>query len=235
MHDQGEVFAVCPQGDPSGNDEPGPEPRLSWRSLCIDSVVLVDHRLDVVEANDAAEHLVGWSRAELVGTRAPFPFWAPESVGLMLDRTLCGARDPIDVDYVHRSGERRPVRVEIASLGELTLHVAQPRIGGALATEPLRRLVTDCELALRAVVEELGRLDGGLPAAREARSADALAEQLSPREREVLDAFRLGRTVAEMSASMHLSEHTIRSHLKAIYRKAGVRSQAELMRNLYRH
>ena len=53
-------------------------------------------------------------------------------------------------------------------------------------------------------------------------------EVLSPREREVLVALMLGRRVREIAEELHLSVHTARNHVKAICRKLGVHSQAEL-------
>jgi DNA-binding CsgD family transcriptional regulator len=57
---------------------------------------------------------------------------------------------------------------------------------------------------------------------------------LSPREREVLRSFLDGCSVAVSARLLHVSEHTVRSHLKSVYRKLGVRSQTELLRSMRR-
>ncbi len=54
-------------------------------------------------------------------------------------------------------------------------------------------------------------------------------ESLSPREREVLVPLVNGERVPSIARRLHISPHTVRNHLKAIYRKLGVGSQAELI------
>lgn len=53
---------------------------------------------------------------------------------------------------------------------------------------------------------------------------------LSTREREVLDASRSGRSIAELSGALHLSEGTVRNHLSAAIQKLGCRTRAEAAR-----
>lgn len=55
---------------------------------------------------------------------------------------------------------------------------------------------------------------------------------LSPRETEVLLALATGASTRELSAQLFISEHTVRNHLKAIYRKLGVHSRTELFSKL---
>jgi two-component system response regulator DesR len=62
---------------------------------------------------------------------------------------------------------------------------------------------------------------------------DALSEgsnPLSEREREVLRASTEQATVAEIAASMSLSEGTVRNHLSAAIQKVGARNRAEAAR-----
>ena len=54
----------------------------------------------------------------------------------------------------------------------------------------------------------------------------------SPRERDVLRQFAEFPRVKEVSARLRISPHTVRSHLKSLYRKLGVSSQLELLRLL---
>jgi DNA-binding NarL/FixJ family response regulator len=48
---------------------------------------------------------------------------------------------------------------------------------------------------------------------------------LSRREREVLELLAKGNGVDAIGGALVISRHTVRNHLKAIYRKLGVRSQ----------
>ena len=64
-----------------------------------------------------------------------------------------------------------------------------------------------------------------------ALTADQRAS-LSPRETEVLLVLATGASTRELSAQLFISEHTVRNHLKAIYRKLGVHSRTELFSKL---
>ena len=53
--------------------------------------------------------------------------------------------------------------------------------------------------------------------------------ELSPREVEVLGKLAGGSRVPSIATELHISQHTVRNHLKSIYRKAGVQGQSELI------
>lgn len=55
---------------------------------------------------------------------------------------------------------------------------------------------------------------------------------LSDREREILAEFAAGARVPSIAKKLFISPHTVRNHLKAIYRKLGVASQAELVERI---
>lgn len=54
-------------------------------------------------------------------------------------------------------------------------------------------------------------------------------EALTKREKDVLWLLLDGRRVSSIARSLYLSEHTVRNHLKAIFRKLGAHSQTELV------
>src|SRR3954453_18743017 len=53
-------------------------------------------------------------------------------------------------------------------------------------------------------------------------------ELLTPREADVLDLLRQGRSNAEIALALHVSVETVRTHRRNIYRKLGVRTRREL-------
>jgi DNA-binding CsgD family transcriptional regulator len=56
---------------------------------------------------------------------------------------------------------------------------------------------------------------------------------LSSRERQVLDELARGSRTEEMAAALHLSVHTIRSHVKTLLRKLGARTRAHAVTIAY--
>jgi DNA-binding CsgD family transcriptional regulator len=60
------------------------------------------------------------------------------------------------------------------------------------------------------------------------RLASVIEESLSPRERAVARLAMQGLHDAEIAERLVLSPHTVKHHLKAIYRKLGLRSRVEL-------
>jgi DNA-binding NarL/FixJ family response regulator len=58
---------------------------------------------------------------------------------------------------------------------------------------------------------------------------DEFARRLSTRENDIVHALGSGKRVKAIALSLSISAHTVRNHLKAIYRKLSVRSQFELL------
>ena len=59
--------------------------------------------------------------------------------------------------------------------------------------------------------------------------AVAASAELSPREAEVLKLAARGYTSTYISKTLFISDSTVRTHLKSIYRKMGVSSKVELI------
>jgi DNA-binding CsgD family transcriptional regulator len=55
---------------------------------------------------------------------------------------------------------------------------------------------------------------------------------LTPRERETARLLVLGKTNAEIAKELYISENTVRSHIKAIYRKADVANRVQLIHRI---
>jgi len=83
----------------------------------------------------------------------------------------------------------------------------------------------DCETVEVFRAENEALFEAASPAAAMTSSA----WNLSPRERETLELLLTGQPEKLIAASMGLSVHTTHDHVKAVYRKLGVRSRAELM------
>jgi len=60
----------------------------------------------------------------------------------------------------------------------------------------------------------------------------ALLDELTTREREVFDRLIQGKSVREIAELDSISEHTVRNHIKSIYRKLGLHSRLDLLRTV---
>ena len=62
-------------------------------------------------------------------------------------------------------------------------------------------------------------------------AADRTVElgDLRPRERQIIDLLLVHRRVPAIAQALGISAHTVRNHLKNLYRRAGVHSQQELL------
>lgn len=118
----------------------------------------------------------------------------------------------------------------------LTVFQDNQHLFPALAAGATGYLVKDCSAAeLLDAVEELH--DGGSPMSagiarkvvttfRQPGVAPPPAAELSVRKREILDKLAAGRRYKEIADVLGLSFHTIRAHVRHIYKKLQVRSRA---------
>ncbi len=67
-----------------------------------------------------------------------------------------------------------------------------------------------------------------LPPAQPADRQAAGPDLLTPREAEVMEMLRHGRSNAEIAFALHVSIETVRTHARRIYRKLGVKTRREL-------
>lgn len=84
--------------------------------------------------------------------------------------------------------------------------------------------------ALRAVAQELVVIDPSFaPAVVSARSGgrDAPADDLTPREREVLQLLAEGLPNKQIAQRLRISEHTVKFHVNTIFSKVGAHSRTE--------
>jgi DNA-binding NarL/FixJ family response regulator len=100
----------------------------------------------------------------------------------------------------------------------------------------------EIEAAIRAVAEGRTHLD---PAVQQrlvaavlerrpiAGTADALPDELTPREAEVLKLIAAGMSNAEIAAALFVSNATIKTHINHIFAKTGVTDRAQAVRYAY--
>jgi DNA-binding NarL/FixJ family response regulator len=67
-----------------------------------------------------------------------------------------------------------------------------------------------------------------LPPVRQGETAPPGPDVLTPREAEVMELLRAGRSNGEIAQALHVSIETVRTHARRIYRKLGVRTRREL-------
>ena len=85
----------------------------------------------------------------------------------------------------------------------------------------------------RQLADAVRRVAAGLRVVDPTLAAESLAtgeNPLTPRETDVLCAATDGGTVADIAATLHLSEGTVRNHLSAAIGKTGARTRAEAVR-----
>ncbi len=123
---------------------------------------------------------------------------------------------------------------------QFILTAAQDLLDEAACASPLANLHMDVS---GVPVGSLSDAYAKLVAAREERydaavaSAPALTppldlSSLTPRERAVVDGLASGARLSAIAAMQGLSKHTVRSHVKSVFRKLGVGSQVELLAKL---
>lgn len=200
-----------------------------------EAVAVLDDAGAILATNEAFTLRYGYAE-RLPGSTSPdYPVWPAErrsDYQRLLGRALGqvgadGRAGPFDVVLRDEGGNRHRCLVTLvrweAEGRPLVVAVTRPHDSPEARNRKLER-------ALHGIAAELRALDGGVahvgPEAIAARLADRAG--LSPQQRAVLELFAEGLTVRCIAERLHLSAHTVRGHLKAIFRRLGVHSQDEL-------
>ena len=218
-------------------------PLQSLLTAMSDGVLITDEYGQRTYANPALSDLVGMDPCE-AGENPSRPAWLPDDQQTRYEQYLQQARDGrigreiVSLEWRLRSALGReipalikliPMRGNKGSAVPLIWLIVPDRTPIHLGeVDPARQ--ASLEESMRRIAAELERV--GVPTnAASARYHASVAElvRLSPRETEVLDRLLEGHRVTSIAGQLEVSEHTVRNHLKSLFRKLGVHSQAELV------
>jgi DNA-binding NarL/FixJ family response regulator len=223
-------------GDPArilvADDDP------SFRKLIVRLLEFEGHRVD--QAADAPEALARLS-TELFDLLIA-DVHMPGNDGLAVLHTQ--ATVPVLIVTGDPTVETAIEALRGAAVDYLTKPIAPARllarVGDGIARGRRLRTLRSAEQRLRdqldlvTVLRESLALPGVavVPEAPRTELPPTIAKLLSPREREVLTAFATSPRTTTVAEALHISPHTVKNHLKAIFKKLEVGSQAELLARL---
>lgn len=203
-----------------------------------------DSKARRIYSNPAFDQLVGYPGSELVGRQPPHPYWEPGATARMLDAVHAtiegrlrglGVRSVVGTfrsaagrvfDVLMTGGEIRDAAGDEIATVIFVFEVASDAAG---ETFPFTQLGAALEEIRRQAAMAGAQAEPGVPSSRLA-GWDAL----TVREREVAGAIGQGARIPTIARELGVSEHTVRNHLKAVFRKTGIRSQEELALELQR-
>ena len=201
--------------------------------------LLLDESWRIQDIQTSRELIVGWTPQELANSSMLERTHPDDVPGLLfaLARATTDSSAKALVRVRHRDGAWRSVEIaptvvsdHASALVGLVLvdeeeAVAPPAPSITAIPSELRRIADHIESA--AVMAPLAEVTGSLGL--------AAAQELSPRQWEIVLRLVRGERVSTIAAEMCLSRSTIRNHLTGIFRKVGVHSQEELVSLYHRH
>jgi len=219
--------------------------------VAVEPVVAMDLRQRLTERGYVVVGVVGSAEAAVEKVAAEEPDL------ILMDIMLSGERDGIDAATRIRGESSVPIVYLTAYADDATIERAKRTDASGYVVKPFRdrELHATIQVALQRHTHErqgekqLHRMVRALSALKGTRisvepsgtvtwaplegegqaTKDAL-QRLTKRERGVLREVLSGAPLEGAAGSLGISRHTVRNHLKAIFRKLGVHSQAELLR-----
>lgn len=207
---------------------------LPLRSLfdaMTDGVLVTNEAGERTYSNPSLDTLVGTDAREPLNSPAP-PAFLPASLHARYGQHVVAARrgDALSLEWsiATSNGDEipvvvktMPVRVNGSSTPAAYFWLFVPNVPGADSR------VVALERALDRIAHEVRQVSNG---SGEPQSPARLPVELSARESEVVGMLMEGHRVAGVAEILCVSPHTVRNHLKSVFRKLGVHSQAELIR-----
>jgi DNA-binding NarL/FixJ family response regulator len=180
--------------------------------------VLEEHGMDILDIASTVEEGLSAVRRERPDV-VLVDLGLPDGDGISLGRTIVGERPETKVIALTALNDPKAV-------GE----ALRAGFAGYLTKDtPLTHFVSMIEAAVDGQVVIPQRLAAGAVGARtaEERHASLLAEQLSPRERQVLALLAEGASSEEIAERLSVSPNTVRTHVQSILTKLQVHSRLE--------
>ncbi|TPV93216.1 MAG: response regulator transcription factor [Myxococcales bacterium FL481] len=184
-------------------------------------VLLVDDEIDVVEALESG--LRNHCRVHATSRAAEAMQWIedqPPFDAVVSDSEMPHVTGP-ELLVAVRERDEATARILLTGSPNVTA------LGEAVNRARVHRFllkpypVADLASAIREVIHEA--------APHKARATVWRQYGVSPRECEVLERLVHGERARQAAEALYVSEHTVRGHIKALLRKFGVRSQADLV------
>ncbi len=214
----------------AGQQRP-PDPHPSPAALVALAWVHLEH-YELREAHSRltqADAALGADRDQLIAAAA----WLAAAYGALAEGRAAAAAQSVDAQLSYTSGDPPRGRRSLTS----ALRLAEPeqlRLPFVLERSwigPVLRRDPELAQAHRHLLAPTLRHDQ-LPAPRAApeQAASPAAEPLSERERQVLRHVSRMLTTPEVASEMHISTHTVKTHIQNICRKLAVTRRAEAVR-----
>ena len=197
---------------------------------------------DITFANETLLRWLGYSREELLGR--PAEVFTPEELrGVLREETKAIQEGDLRVRlsvlqrkdsttfpalivpqrFFDEQGRLDGTFGVLVDLGAVQTAKPVRHQGGDLLRESIDRIAVELHVL---------SLTANLPLPAPVLLAHPSLKDLSPREQEVLMHLVAGDRVPAIASELHISPHTVRNHLKSMYRKLSVSTQSELIQKV---
>lgn len=186
-----------------------------------DAAVALDARQRILLWNTAAERLLGWRRAQVLGRPCFEVLAGRDRSGHLVccahcpELVMVARGEPVPPrDVCYRTADGREVWVNVS-----TLVVSVPPGAGRVTVHLFRDITA--QRRAEDVLEALAARDGL------ARAGPSPLRALTRREREILELLARGMGTRAIAGTLFVSPITVRTHVQNLLRKLGAHSRAE--------